>query len=181
MFHLFVSCGGAKLDSTTEENVPFSTVHVTLFGGGRSDLLVIRANFFIPRWMHILTAQSSCSLFEKSKSFISYRTVSFGCFLWRLKALSTLWDVWGLILVMLVTCSYAQVTIYVIGLRDIWRVTHEHQQFWWSCDSNYSKHGVSNQWCTSFWPGVSYIKLTRNTWSKWLCTLLGCSIVALMI
>ena len=120
-------------------------------------------------------ARSSCSLFEKSESFISCGTVSFGCFLWRKKAFSTLSDVRGLILGMLVTCSYAQAAIYGISLRDIWWVMHEHHQFQWSCVTTYSKHGASNQRCAGFRPGVSYIKLTRSTWSKWLCTLLGWS------
>ena len=112
--------------------------------------------------MHILMARSSCSLFEKSESFISCGTVSFGCFLWRKKAFSTLSDVRGLILGMLVTCSYAQAAIYGISLRDIWWVMHEHHQFQWSCVTTYSKHGASNQRCAGFRPGVSYIKLTRH-------------------
>ena len=60
-------------------------------------------------------------------------------------------------------------------------VTQEVRLFWWRCVTHHGKYGAHSQWCASFQPGVSYIKLTRSTWSKWLCTLLGRSSVALTI
>ena len=39
---------------------------------------------------------------------------------------------------MLMTSSYAQVAIYVVGLHDILPIMQELQQFWWSCVTNYT-------------------------------------------
>jgi hypothetical protein len=41
------------------------------------------------------------------------------------KGFLPLLDIWGLILGMLVTFSYAQVAMYVFGLCNIWPVTKE--------------------------------------------------------
>ena len=67
--------------------------------------------------------------------------------------------------------------IYLVGWQDTSRVTLVARQKCRRCCTSYCKHGVRWQWRSGFGPGVSYIKLTRNTRCKRLCALLGLSIV----